>query len=772
MLRWRPRLVLPVVLLVLAVLLQAPLPAQIGADGRSTSAPLDRTVRGIVIDASGRPLPHATVSVSLATAAVDPVRTDEQGAFVVAIPAGGTPRLRVSKAGYTPMLVAVRFDAELQIPLTRGASISGRVVTSTGVPSPGALVLAQRDASASWSATPRQASAVADARGEYRVFGLAPGRYTLSVVQQPTPPSVGSSTRRQFLEQMRDGSLDYPFKPLSMSTTIDLGPGDAVEQHDLQLAERRPCAIRVTPDRRIANGTARLGGRVMGPSGPLDCAEVLLTQAGAVAMRTAATDAAGRFTFDRLAAGIYTLQAGGFGYAQGGLGYAQHTYGETAQRPGRLLTLREGETRNDLTLTVSPAPLISGVVYDEYGEPVERVSVGALEVRHEDGYDVARFAEGLGAITDDRGAFRVAAGRPGSYILRIDPRDPETEPDRAIMALFYPGTPDAAQAERIRVGSVGDVVGLQVSLRPQAGAQVSGSALRSNGQPLAGSVRLVTNKRAGTLIMPPRSATVDSQGGFRFNGVPPGDYVVQAHGSGATGDFGLDYVQTVAGDVSSVSLIARPRATIEGRLVIEGPQDTPRAPFAVVAVNTDPDYLTRNAAPMQLVVNADGSVRGDGLIGSTRFILEAAPAGWYLKSVNIEGIDATRVPFDFGATGRPYRNVEVVVSNASGSIAGRASDRRGAPVRDYAVTVFSVDSADWFGSSNRLRLARADVDGGFHVSGLPPGDYWVAAASRLDPSSLTGGWRQPEVLARLMPSAQRVTVTESQTVNATIRIAD
>src|SRR6187399_3496013 len=104
MLRWRP----PVVLLVPALLLQAPLPAQTGADSRSTSAPLDRTARGMVIDsASGRPLPHATVSVSLATAAVDPVRTDQQGAFVVAIPAGGTPRLRVSKAGYTPMLVPV-----------------------------------------------------------------------------------------------------------------------------------------------------------------------------------------------------------------------------------------------------------------------------------------------------------------------------------------------------------------------------------------------------------------------------------------------------------------------------------------------------------------------------------------------------------------------------------------------------------------------------------------------------------------------------------------
>ena len=442
---------------------------------------------------------------------------------------------------------------------------------------------------------------------ESRIFGLSAGRYNVRVVQSPTPPAVGTRTRRHFFEQLRDRSLDYPF--------------------------------------------------------------------------------------------------------------------------------------NDVVLALPPAHVISGVVQDEFGEPLENVSVAAFEVRHRDGYEIVQSAETLASVSDDRGVFRLTLGQSGSYILR-------------------------AESPR------GNVDGLQFTMFHQPGAEVSGVAFRSDGQPLQGNARLVTNKRAGTPIMPPRSTAIDGNGRFRFTAIPPGDYVVQAHGSGTGGDFGLDYVHAVAGEVTTVTLTARPRATIEGRLVVEGPQDATRSAFAVVAVDADPDFLSTSAVPMRLSVNADGSVRGSGLIGSTRFVLEGAPAGWYLKSLTIEGIDATRVPFDFGATGRTYRDVEVVVSNGSGNIAGRAVTRQGSTLSDYSVIVFSVDSSDWFGSSNRLRLVRADADGGFHVSGLPPGDYWVAAATRLESSSLTGGWQQTDALARLMPSAQRVTVTGSQTVNTTVRISD
>jgi hypothetical protein len=763
MLRWR----FIVVLLVPVLPLQLSLLAQPAEQGRLAPAPVEATARGIVIDAAtARPLQRAIVSVSQATVPAGAVLTDQHGAFVIGIPRGGTPQLRVSRPGYAPMLIPARLDAELQIPLTRGATISGRVLTRTGTPAAGAMVLAQRDDSTPASSVRSHASVVADAGGDYRIFGLAPGRYILRVVQSPAPPSVGARTRRLFLEQLRDGSLDYPFKSLSESTIVDVAAGDALEHLDLEQTERRPCAVRVTLDRRIAAGQARLEGRVLGPSGPLDCAEVMLVQAGAMATRIVGTDLSGRFTFGNLAAGTYTLQARS-------IAHGRHMYGETAQQPGRLLTLRDGDVRDDVVLALPPAHVIAGVVQDEFGEPLENVSVAVFEVRHQDGYDVVQSVEALPSVTDDRGVFRLTLGQSGSYILKAEtPRDAAGEPDATLGAsLYYPGTSNAAQAERIRLDS-GNVDGLQFTMFHQPGAEVSGTAFRSNGQPLEGNVRLVTNKRAGTPIMPPRSARIGANGDFRLTAIMPGDYVIQAQGSGNAGDFGLEYVHAVAGQVTSVTLTTRPRATIEGHLVVEGPQDAPRSVFAVVAVDADPDYLSTSTVPIRLAVNADGSVRGSGLIGSTRFILEGAPPGWYLKALNIEGIEATRVPFDFGATGRAYRNVEVVVSNASGTIAGRAVTGQGSTISDYAVIVFSVDSSDWFGRSNRLRLVRADVDGGFRVTGLPPGDYWVAAARRLDASSLTGGWQQPDALARLMPSAHRVTVTGSQTVNTTIRISE
>ena len=174
--------------------------------------------------------------------------------------------------------------------------------------------------------------------------------------------------------------------------------------------------------------------------------------------------------------------------------------------------------------------------------------------------------------------------------------------------------------------------------------------------------------------------------------------------------------------------------------------------------------------PIRMRVNADGTVRGNGLSGPMTFALDGAPAGWYLKSFFIDGIDATRVPFDFGSTGRPYRDVEAVISNATGTVTGRAVDRNGIGVNDYAAIVFSVDSADWFSASNRLALARADGDGGFQVDGLPPGDYWIAAIAQPDVTVTNGEWRRSDALARLMPSAQRVTVTSHQTVSTTLRL--
>jgi hypothetical protein len=68
-------------------------------------APPGDTIRGRVVDgADSAALRRAQVAVTLATSAVPPVMTDDTGAFTITVPPGGAPRLRVTKAGYAPVL--------------------------------------------------------------------------------------------------------------------------------------------------------------------------------------------------------------------------------------------------------------------------------------------------------------------------------------------------------------------------------------------------------------------------------------------------------------------------------------------------------------------------------------------------------------------------------------------------------------------------------------------------------------------------------------------
>ncbi len=85
---------------------------------------------------------------------------------------------------------------------------------------------------------------------------------------------------------------------------------------------------------------------------------------------------------------------------------------------------------------------------------------------------------------------------------------------------------------------------------------------------------------------------------------------------------------------------------------------------------------------------------------------------------------------------------------------------------DYAVAVFAADRSLWYRDSQRLRAAHSGRDGAFSVSGLPPGDYLVAAIDTLDgldqATGAPGEWGDAMLLERLAPRAQRVTLSERE----------
>jgi hypothetical protein len=64
-------------------------------------------------------------------------------------------------------------------------------------------------------------------------------------------------------------------------------------------------------------------------------------------------------------------------------------------------------------------------------------------------------------------------------------------------------------------------------------------------------------------------------------------------------------------------------------------------------------------------------------------------------------------------------------------------------------------------------MARADNDGTFHLTSLPPGDYFVAALDRLEDA---GDWQDPEFLRDISLRAVRVTLAERQSQTSTLRV--
>ena len=159
---------------------------------------------------------------------------------------------------------------------------------------------------------------------------------------------------------------------------------------------------------------------------------------------------------------------------------------------------------------------------------------------------------------------------------------------------------------------------------------------------------------------------------------------------------------------------------------------------------------------------------GLGLFGRLAFALRGAPdPDWYLKSFTINGMDIADSGFDFGTQPVTISDAEIVLSHNGASIAGRRIDARaGGP--GYFVLVFSPSYERLPPLSRRMKFTRSATDGSFRIGGLPAGEYLVAAVPRLK----TTEWQNPELLRQLVSRAERITLTEGQNANVSVRLLE
>ena len=109
-----------------------------------------------------------------------------------------------------------------------------------------------------------------------------------------------------------------------------------------------------------------------------------------------------------------------------------------------------------------------------------------------------------------------------------------------------------------------------------------------------------------------------------------------------------------------------------------------------------------------------------------------------------------------------------VASDAT--IVGHVTDAQSKPIASYSVLVFSTDRTTWSRESGSVMLVRPAQDGGFEVTGLAPGEYWVAAVDAIPENQSVNDWAKPEVLERLSTRATRVRVVAGERFMTILRL--
>jgi hypothetical protein len=559
---------------------------------------------------------------------------------------------------------------------------------------------------------------------------------------------------------------------------------------------------------------------------PVRRAILLLTGAELPAGRAAISDEQGRFSFERLPAGQFTLSASK-------PAYLNMSYG--AVRPGGAgtpIVLTAGQQITDVRMTLPHGGAIGGTIRDARGAPIAGIQV---TVARPADIAVSSTARPESVPTDDRGMYRMFGLMPGSYIVwvapsasggigeigqmtssEIDatfarlrarnpaaPSKPEPSPSSVVRPVkpfsiapsYYPGGPDASAAELINLGLGEERNDIDFVYDLARSASVSGTysgvgpetkvtvTLQQDGLYQGGPFGL------GTSPLVQRSPDPN---GFVFTNVMPGKYTLMARTGGEalfgqrsggpppTENLPLTFATMtldVRGeDIGGISLLMRPAARVSGKLTFDQPSTTPvpadltriRLRLTSTVLDATP-RLALTGSPMlaaSAAVNADGTFTFNGVIpGAYRISTLGEPVGWRAKSAALDNRDIIDQPLVVGTS--DVAGVEMAMTDRRSQVSGRLLLTSGAPASGYFVVAFPADPALWIAPSRRMKSARPSTDGQFRFDDLPAGDYFLAALTDADQND----WQAPAFLTQVMAAGVKLTLSTGETKTQDLKIS-
>ena len=519
---------------------------------------------------------------------------------------------------------------------------------------------------------------------------------------------------------------------------------------------------RDTPIPRAGTG-ARISGVVIGDDGSRRPVRHALVTLSGLSSDEIVTGDDGAFAFADLPAGRY-------GLAVSKPGYALSEYGS---RPGRDIgvpvALGAGQQLTELQLRLARGAVITGTLIGAGGEPVSSVTVTASRINETSTKGQRALVDVGEAVSDADGVYRIFGLPEGDFVVTAWPE--ASKDDAAVYApTSYPSAADIANAPLISVRAGDEHGGADITLGASQRAAVSGMVADGDGHPASGvtvtlspasDAGISTAGHGGSL-----SVRTGGDGGFIFPSVLAGTYSVIA-----SDNIGVEVsptrttpparwarseVSVYGRDVAGMNLMLRPAAPLKGRAIFNGGSTGGSASIWLTSALGS----AARARP-----NEDNIWALTGVVPGHYTLTAAATAPWRMESATLGERDVTSTGIDVGL--EAVTGLTVTFTDQSGGARGILTTAAGAPAPDFIVVVFSAERARWAAMpSSASPFVAPDTNGAWAVTGLPPGEYRVAAITDwMSFSRVT-----PALLEQLMPASAPITITSGGMTTIDLRV--
>lgn len=458
----------------------------------------------------------------------------------------------------------------------------------------------------------------------------------------------------------------------------------------------------------------------------------------------------GRFEFNRLNAGKYTLQGARRGFIP--TAYEQHEQFNTA-----IVTGAELDTEN-LLLRLVPVATITGRVLDESGEPVRNAGVRFYRENHNLG--VSKITAFSFASTDDQGSYEFAPVIPGTYFISTTARPwysvhPATfraesagnsflavdgSLDVSYPTTYYAGTTDADAATPVPIKG-GDHVQTDIHLEPVPSLHLL-FHVPENGQ--NGFTMPVLQKRVFDSLedVGHEGAQQVSAGTYELIGVPAGRYNVRRHGS-APGEADQTTEMNLTKDGQELdSSPGEQLGSVKLTVKIIGEEKLPQQVSIMLR-----DMHLRNVSFQP--VDANGEIQFEGLPAGKYAIVAVSPSKRYsVVRTSSQGTETSGNSFNL--TAGSAVSMSALLQGDIARVEGFAK-RSGKAAACVMVVLVPTDPES---NIELFRRDQSDLDGSFVLPGVVPGSYTVIAIE----DGWSVDWSRPTVLARYTRGGQKLTI--------------